>query len=524
MDNLSDAAQTARRAAFSRAVAEGRLTPLVIPYSLLGAFFVPVLWLTIPHARRPWLYHTRWLVMAFVVAFNINVIRQTSSSRFAFAYATGLMAAWGIISNLSLLIWTRPQFDAARAVRVSTRPAPVPTTKGPSRQASARWAGDARQRRRRQVSVADSTVQQQTAVFVWQPFPADGPFLQRLGWALDLACSFRGSGWNWSITSIPHPQIPPVARPGELVDLDSIPRVSKSGYECCLTEREFVRRRLASVAVMYLVLDLGSVLMVKDPYFVLGPGHSDETPSYLGGMPPWLLLAYRELLTVAGILSAIQGYFSLHDLIQYWLSKLCFPSRAAPWFHTSVFGSFSQLLDRGLAGWWGASWHQTFRHQFLAPATYLVKHGYLNKGSRWAAITAAFVSFLQSGLLHASGSMTSTPGTKPWHPVAFFLLQVVGIIIEKTLHGVMVRCFPNPSRVVTRAINLLWVTSWLYMTGVFFVDDFAATGAWLMEPVPMSPLRWLGYGHPTDHWWRWDCRHFFKWHSGKHWWESGIAI
>lgn len=285
-----------------------------------------------------------------------------------------------------------------------------------------------------------------------------------------------------------------------------------------------MRRRLALFLVMYLALDLGSVLVVKDSYFVLGPAHSHEPPSYLGRIPPWLLLAYRELLTAASVLSALQAYMGLHDLLQYWLLKLCSPSRAALCFHASAFGGFSQVLDRGLAGWWGAFWHQTFRHQFSAPATYLVKHGYLDKGSQGAAVVAVCVSFLQSGLLHASGSMTSIPETKPWRPLAFFLLQAVGIVIERILHCAWKRYIPDPPRAGSRLTNLLFAASWLYMTAVFIVDDFASVNIWLVEPVPISLLRWSCCGRATDHWLRWDCLHFFKWHSGKHWWESGIAI
>lgn len=202
MDRLRDAVLANRDLAFSSALADGRLVPFVVPYSLLGAFFVPVLWLAIPHTHRPWLYRTRWLVAAFVVAFNVNVIRHTSSARIAMSYATGLTAAWGIISNLTLLIWTRPQFDAARAVRVSGSPRPEPAAKESAGEASGLCVGGARQRRQGHVPEAGSTVpSHEEAAFTWQPFPADGPFLQRLGWALDLACSFRGSGKSSSLNT-----------------------------------------------------------------------------------------------------------------------------------------------------------------------------------------------------------------------------------------------------------------------------------------------------------------------------------
>jgi hypothetical protein len=54
-------------------------------------------------------------------------------------------------------------------------------------------------------------------------------------------------------------------------------------------------------------------------------------------------------------------------------------------------------------------------------------------------------------------------------------------------------------------------------------DDFARGGVWLFEPIPVSPLRGLGFGQEGDRWWCWG--HIgVGWYTGKHWWESGIAF
>jgi len=63
---IDDAVRHALRSAFTQAVADGRAKPLLMPYSLLGAPVLLILWLAIPHTRRPWLYQTRWLVVAFI--------------------------------------------------------------------------------------------------------------------------------------------------------------------------------------------------------------------------------------------------------------------------------------------------------------------------------------------------------------------------------------------------------------------------------------------------------------------------
>ena len=121
----------------------------------------------------------------------------------------------------------------------------------------------------------------------------------------------------------------------------------------------------------YMLLDLMSTLMEKDPYYVIDPDQLHQRhplPQYLQGLPPWLLLAYREVLSLMACLSHILSGNSHIDLMQYWTLRTLFPSRSGLWMHASSFGSFSQVLDRGLSGWWGAFWHQTFPSPFPRPS------------------------------------------------------------------------------------------------------------------------------------------------------------
>ncbi|RDA84449.1 hypothetical protein CP532_2126 [Ophiocordyceps camponoti-leonardi (nom. inval.)] len=499
IDVVVDQVRAAYHDAFARAVAGGRCLPLLIPYSLLGTFIVPTLWLAVPHVRWPAFYHTRWLVVGFSVAFNVYIARNSSSTNIAISYVTGLIAAWGILSSLHLLIWSRPQFDAARAVRSSASNEPA------------------------QVKNPQVTRPPNKDAFHWQPFPADAPFLDRLGWAADLVLSFRGIGWNWSITSVPRPRMPCPVRPNDPVDFEHMSRTSRSGAEVCLTEGEFVRKRISTVAIMYLITDFCSILVVRDPYFLLGPDHVHELPPHLRAIPAGLLLAYRELLVITSVLCILCGIFSLNDLAQYWLLKAWCPSRSGLWLHPTSFGGFSSVLDRGLSGFWGGFWHQTFRHQFLAPVTWAIEQGYIKSGSQLAMISGTFVSFLQSGFLHSFGSLSSIPETKPWRPIVFFLLQAVGMSLQDTLRNQIRRYVPKPHVAIARAANFLFTLGWLYCTAIFFVDDVTSAGFAFVEVLPLSPLRWLGFGRASDSWLRWDRDCFPKWHRGQHWWESGLG-
>ncbi|KAL7789442.1 hypothetical protein V8C37DRAFT_386521 [Trichoderma ceciliae] len=549
IQGLEYTVRTAYSDSFKLAIADGSAKPLLIPFCLLAPFVVPALWLAVPHKRRTWFYHTRWLAMAFIVWSNAYHLLYTSSANTACAYAAGLASTWGTMLSMNLLVWTRPQFDAARVRRVKK-------DDGSTRVASREMEGCAKQgemhveaqstsldkgagtanasgngpRTRKTVSESESgnskvNKQQEEFEYIWEPYPSAGGFLERLAWATDLILCFRFAGWNWSAPSLPRPQTPLQISHGDKVDTDSIPQVSRSGYKRHRTEGEFLRDRLAKVLVSYLVLDFLSVCMMKDPYFVLGPDHQSYIlPPHLRHIPAWLLLAYREVFSLTGVYAAIEAVFSVSDLVQYWLASRFYPSRGALWQFASTFGSFEQVFDRGLAGWWGGWWHQTFRMQFAAPAAYLFREGYLKKGSRFASAIAVAISFLQSAMLHASGSFTSVPKTKPWRAPAFFFLQMAGIMLQQWTSRLLRSHVPRPPRVVSRTANLLFTAAWLYLTAPLFIDDCSSTGLWLVEPVPISPLRFLGFGFEGDHWWRWDSDHLPKLHLGDTWWQSGIAL
>ncbi|KAL7925047.1 hypothetical protein ACQKWADRAFT_310639 [Trichoderma austrokoningii] len=528
---LAYAVRTAYASAFKLAVAQGRVDPLLIPLCLLAPFIVPALWLAVPHQRRAWFYHTRWLAMALIVWSNAYHLAYTSSTNMACAYAAGLASTWGTMLSMNLLVWTRPQVEAARVVRRVKKDdgetyAEVRATGHDG------GLGDVNEMRARKTTsmngrLKDSTWQDEFE-YVWESYPLEADFLERLGWATDLILCFRFSGWNWSVPNIPRPQIPLQIHDGDKVEVDAIPKVSSSGYSRPLTTGEFVRGRLTKIVIFYLVLDFLSVYMKKDPYFILGPDHQSPVaplPPHLHNLPPWLLLAYREAFSLLGVYAAIEAVFSVSDLVQYWLASRFYPSRGMLWQFASTFGSFEQILARGLAGWWGGWWHQTFRMQFAAPATYLLRRGYLKRGTWLASIATMAVSFLQSGLLHASGSFTSTPKTKPWRAPAFFFLQMVGILLQRTTAHVFALCVPlRLPRVVSRMANLLFTLTWLFFTAPLFMDDCSSTGLWLVEPVPASPLLFLGFGGEGDHWWRWDWDHLPSLYVGETWWQSGIAV
>lgn len=201
MARIDDAVRAAYRNMFLDAMAEGSAKPFSIPYSILGAFIVPTLWLTIPHTNRPLVYQSRWPVMAFVIWFNVQVMRYSSSTNFACAYAAGLMSTWGIILSLHLLIWRRPQFEAARVIAVTKKSMNGQNGHGMngSRERTKPEENGVRNRKQNGSQIETAAEKRETEAdieleYIWEPFPSEAPFLYRLGWAADLATSFRGAG------------------------------------------------------------------------------------------------------------------------------------------------------------------------------------------------------------------------------------------------------------------------------------------------------------------------------------------
>ncbi|OIW34485.1 hypothetical protein CONLIGDRAFT_688336 [Coniochaeta ligniaria NRRL 30616] len=539
------------KAQFKADIAAGTARPLVVPLDLFGIFLIPLIYLCIPHTRRPWLYRMRFAVVALMAWLNWNMMARASSTNMAAAYATGLAAAWGTLWGMTLLIWTRPQFEAERVERRVRRGAAEsngsasgenPVANGALRQRHTTSAPSKSQETTEppsQSAAPDETVA--TALssgyeYYWQSYPSTGPLSTRLNWALDHITSFRGPGWTTGISSIPsfrHPSKPQSESP---VDLSSIPPRTKTGYARCSTRRSFLRNRLGRMALACALLDICTVLMLRDPYFILGPDYAPHPlPSYLSPLPPALLSITRSLTALTAIIAALYPFFVLDQVLHFLLSH-SHPSllrlsgaRADLWQYPDVFGSFAtNVLDHGLAGFWGGWWHQTFRGAFVAPTNWMVRQGYLPRDRRHplTKLVGAAVAFGQSGVLHAAGSYTALSRTaRPWSPPVFFLGSLGGVLVQAGWdavvgRGVRRRC----PRWVRRGANLGFVVVWLHVTGGWFVDDLCRAGVWLYEPLPFSPLRALGMGLPGDGAWRWDGDVMPRLWVGRRWWESGIAL
>lgn len=201
-----------------------------------------------------------------------------------------------------------------------------------------------------------------------------------------------------------------------------------------------------------------------------------------------------------------------------------------------------------MAGVWGQWWHQMFRFGFLSSA-----HAILNllpmKLARNVYIRRTvqfFTAFIISAVMHALGSYAQPAPTDPIRgPFMFFILQLVGIILQESAKFVLVSIArslrsssspsPSPSsphkhhlqspfpRWLGRSTNLIFTCFWLLAWGYTIADDFTISGLWLTEFVPVSLLRGLGLGLEGQGWWCAQEPMFRYWTDGT-FWGSGLRV
>lgn len=551
------------RQAYAKRVADGSLRPLLILYHFYG-YLILIAYLCIPHTKRPWLYAARWPVLAAILAFQWKSLHEATSMSMAFGFATGLISIWGGVWSITWLVLMKPQFEQKR---VQGRPKKAEeaqneglhanghinghTNGSTATNGSAKSSkgGDAVLRNRREARDArkgngQETEDSQVVIaprqstlkptsldyepgmdasmeYYWQAYPEK--LSERIPWVLDLIINFRMPGWNCQIP--PLPALPPSMKQalGEPVDAASRTGVSSVGLQRYDTRRALLKARLPWFIAGYFALDILKVVMMNDPYFIVGPTTYD-LPWYLRDRSPHALQFIRQSISSYSIIISLEMVFLMCPLgMSILLGPRVLGLQGQAFYYATTWGSWSNVTHKGLNGLWGGWWHQTFRFAFSAPSNYLIKNGYVKAHTTLARMTALFYAFAISGVIHAGGSITQFPRTYWWHCPAFFMLQAVGILIQSTscalLHP-LIKKLPKPIR---RWGNFFYVFFWLLFTGHWLTDDFATGGIWLYEPIPFSPLRGLGFGEPDAKFYCWD--HIgVGWYTGKHWWESGIAL
>jgi hypothetical protein len=360
-----------------------------------------------------------------------------------------------------------------------------------------------------------------TEEYFWQSYP--DTFLERFEWVTDMLVNFRGPGWNWAISTLPSPPLSITKQVGKFDEESARTGRSKTGLVRFDTREEVFNFYVPRFIAYYFLTDLIKTVMMQDPYFLFGPT-TYALPPFLAGLSPTALLIFREALSATGIVVIIELAFQIAPLcFCLLLGPSLIGQRGEPWYYTNSWGYFSNILDKGLGGLWGGWWHQTFRFPFSAPTHFLIENNYISAHSKYKIPISGFFAFGISGLLHAAGSVSQIAYTKPLNNMIFFLMQAVGIFLQTAFCSMFRPQIENLPKRMRQIGNFVFVFSWLLSTGWLLTDDFARGGVWLVEPLPISPLRGLGFGVKGDGWWTWTDMGS-GWYSGKHWWTSGYAL
>lgn len=475
-----------------------------------------------------------WLASAAVSAYNLMYVRAKNP---AVAYSIGLVSGWLVIWTGVLFVVADPQADFRRvrrkpAGRVVERKETAAngrvTSLGTSADQTESSSVHRRPNRRPDQNEPSIGRVPQPAV-EWQSFP-DTPSWERFDWVTDLFFNFRGVGWSWRIDNLPpvpkamqaELDVPPsstFAKPAKYRKPDEASRLNDS--------KVLLRDTLWSVVRDYLVIDLIKTLGMHDSWFwsaSAGPP-PPFVPAQLHSSPV-ALQCIRLLLCVSALRTALEFTFTAGPLFFLGVMGPVIGVRGESWMYPDTFGSFDVVMEKGLPGWWSGWWHQLFRYGFDAPGRRLVGLLGWDRRGPHARFVQLCVAFLLSGFIHSCASAAQLGPSDPARPILFFLLQTCGVAGQLVVVAVARRVgiAQATPRWITRALNFGLVHVWLYFTAPILVQDIGAGGLWLYEPLPLSPMRGLGFG-PKDHGglvrWSGDV---FWWHKGNHWWNTGLAV
>jgi len=517
----------------------GQNQPFIYPWGTFGAA-IAIVYLLFDHRQSPWLMKGRYFVFLFGAAFAIYTIMTWRARNPAAAFGVGLISGWSILWCSVLLLGNGAQIECRRierrekALDQSTRPQNGEGAASTSATNEANGRHDLQQRINlasvvKNVGSKESATERKGS-FAWQSYPTS-PFIERLDWVADLFCNFRGMGWNWRISGLPPPpefvQDDLARNTGEHKSRAST-HVSRVGIRRHHTVSALLRENLYIFIRNYIILDVLKTLIAHDAWF--WGITEDSTPGYLPASLQnnvAIVQSSRLLICLCAVYVALQFIFSLGPLFFVGiLGPKTIGVRGEPWMYPDQFGSYDMVLDKGLAGWWGGWWHQTFRYAFEVHARRLIEALNLDPKSMGGKMIQLVVAFTLSGFLHACGSYTQIGETRPiLGPMRFFFLQIIGIMAQMLVSNALKQAGVTQKLPVwvKRTGNFIYVHIWFYYTAPLLVADFAQGGVWLFEPIPISPLRGLGFGSAEDGWFCWTST-VVRWHSGGNWWNSGIAL
>ena len=495
-------------------LASGDYKPFIWPYRAFGPNLL-ILYLLLPPTKSKIVYYARYPLFALIIYLSVDSILSCKSSMVTVGYGIGLLNAWAVLWSASLIIWNDARGDFRRIEEYDDADGSLPDDQAEGATTGAEKMVDGDLKVRRVDGEAKDSLgfpqgdkgsdSSKGKVYVWKSLPRT--FQHRLDWVCDLVSNFRGVRWNYQISGLPPP-------PSHIQSSLGDPSLPSADARSHLTRSDLIRRDLPNFLLCLIALDVLKTVTLQDPYFW---GLPPSTPSpfpypQLSRISLSLALVYTSLLVIFLLAPLVFGVvLGPNNLGQH----------AWPWLYPSFFGPPSHVYRKGIAGFWGQWWHQLFRYAFEQAGEFAGRMTGWDKNSREGTLLRAVVAFACSGALHACASYTTLGHTRPiYGSFGFFMLQPVGIIAQRAVSGWM-KSGGLRARIpawLRGTGNLVVVAVWCYVVGPIIADEFAATGIWLYEPLPISPIR----AFRGDGFWRWGGR-WVSWYSADRWWRSGLA-
>lgn len=480
----------------------------VLPYNTFG---YTLLIAYLQFSCYPAVRRLRYLVVLTICALSLHMLLYSRTLGFAYGLGVGPNAIWASILALTLIVFRKPHQDCKRLVRqnldvgISHLSWILNRFNGAE---SIQSNGSATNSKN--LTSPSNEVMAPTG-FEWESMPED--FWRRIIWVQDLIFSFRQPHWKW--------------RSGETVNGTSSIRLG--GYPSLASS-------LTRFTLAYLVIDLLKTIMLTDPYFLsLG---SASNPSWLPsphGFTDYLVIrTVRSIVSYAGIFTALNFQFELTNLVSYHILPLgtILGDSSIPELYEPLFGPFSSVLNDGLLAFWSRYWHGLLRFSFVSAGSWIATQLGYKERSAQAKIAIVITAFMISGYGHGVAAYTLwgnryRPFFQAFKAFAFFAIQPLGIALQAWLlprSSAIKEGKRLPASSTRKVTNVLFVMAWLWLTCPLLIDPLADGGNWLMEPLPISFVRGLGFSR-DKRWWCWptDIPAKLVWNEQR-WWLSGLEI
>ncbi|TLD19201.1 hypothetical protein PspLS_09804 [Pyricularia sp. CBS 133598] len=297
-------------------------------------------------------------------------------------------------------------------------------------------------RRRRCTKAPQNDGEYEEGGLVWQRYPQRDR-VARLAWTSDLLISFRAVGWQFG--RLGKDQSHGAAK-------DTAPYTPSNGL---------------AVAFLWLGL-LWDIFMFQSVLKIAR--HLDKR---LFG---WQLQTLDTVTWIASSVPFINFCHSTWTLIG--LSRhLVSPSSTLnpQHYNPSPWGPMSAIIEYGLAGLWGVTWHNYFKFGFQSASDLVIPRSHNPKLKPLLRLVRTFCTFLLSGAMHYCGSYMLPGPTEPSKEFLFFVLQGVAVILQILVYDRLV------STKYRRALNPLFVAAWLCCTEPLIFGDQRNGGMWRMS-------------------------------------------